>query len=88
MEIKIVTGCICDSMTVDGIEEADMTDEQRKETLKKLGEFIATLGPENLNYILQSLEGWPLREGIVKSEVSKDACSSCGDHIYTTTITI
>ena len=47
MELKCTSGCICDSMTVDGVEEIDLeNDEIRKEVLERIGDYIGKL---NLN---------------------------------------
>ena len=31
MDLKMVSGCICDSLTIDGKEEIDLNDEEREE---------------------------------------------------------
>ena len=36
MELVLTKGCVAGSLTVDDIEEYEMTDEQRKETLSKI----------------------------------------------------
>lgn len=43
MIIEMTTGCICDSLTVDGIEEIDLTDDKRKEILIKISNYIVKL---------------------------------------------
>ena len=40
MKLVSKTGCICSSLTVDGIEEIDLLDVARKEVLVKFGEYI------------------------------------------------
>ena len=40
MELEMVRGCVCGSLTVDGEHEINLTDEKRKEVLKALGEYI------------------------------------------------
>ena len=30
MILKQITGCVCDSLTVDGVEEIDLTEENRQ----------------------------------------------------------
>lgn len=43
MRIEKVTGCICDSLTVDGVQEIDLTDEKRVEVLGRIGDYIKTM---------------------------------------------
>lgn len=49
MILRMVRGCICDSLSVDGKEEIDLTDEERQEVLKKIFEHLK---PQDLNNIL------------------------------------
>lgn len=57
MKLVSKTGCICSSLTVDGIEEIDLTDEARKEALEKIGEYIKTL-PRDRTYEARRLLTW------------------------------
>lgn len=43
MKLEMRRGCIWDSLTVDNVEEIDLTDEVRKEVLFEISKFIATL---------------------------------------------
>lgn len=43
MKIEKVTGCICDSLTVDGVKEVDLTDEKRIEVLERISDYIKTM---------------------------------------------
>lgn len=44
MKLIYCTGCTCDSLTVDGIEEVDLnTDEKRKGILNKIGDYVSNL---------------------------------------------
>lgn len=43
MILKKVTGCICDSLTVDGVEEIDLTDKDRRKVLNKISNYIKNL---------------------------------------------
>ena len=43
MIIEMTTGCICDSLTVDGIEEINLTDDKRKEVLMNISNYIITI---------------------------------------------
>ena len=48
MQLISVTGCLCDSLTVDGVEEIDLpNDEARKEIVDKIGDYISSLKEEN-----------------------------------------
>ena len=40
MILEKVTGCTCDSLTVDGVREIDLDDFAREMTLKKISEFF------------------------------------------------
>lgn len=44
MKIESVTGCNCDSLTVDGVETVDLDIQQVKEAAKKLIDFTDDLG--------------------------------------------
>lgn len=51
MELKYTTGCICDSMTVDGVEEIDLeNDEIRKDVLERIGDYIGKLNLDDNKY--------------------------------------
>jgi hypothetical protein len=71
MKLKMVEGCMCDSLTVDGIEEIEMTDEKRQETINKIME---SLEPKDLNYLLQ----WYLPI-FGDYECDNTPCECCGD---------
>lgn len=43
MKIEKVTGCICDSLTVDGVQEIALTDEKRVEVLGRISDYIKTM---------------------------------------------
>ena len=60
MKLIRVTGCVCDSLRVDDVEEIDLDDETRKKTLKKIGEFIKkqTLDEEGLELLREDIEGY------------------------------
>ena len=55
MKLEYVSGCICDSLSINGKEEIDLTDEQRKQVIEKIGVFISKASPDKLNYMLQYL---------------------------------
>lgn len=78
MKIKLTCGCICDSLTVDGVEEINLSDKERKEVIKKVFEKME---PKDLNELLQ----WYLMGHCDEYEQSDRPCECCGDYtsIYT-----
>lgn len=77
MILRMVRGCICDSLSVDGKEEIDLTDEERQEVLKKIFEHLK---PQDLNNILQDLI-----EMFGEYECDDEPCETCGDYVETHT---
>lgn len=77
MTIKMVRGCICDSLSVDGKEEIDMTDEERRVVLKMIFEHFR---PQDLNYVLQDLV-----ETFGNYKCDNEPCETCGDYVETYT---
>jgi len=75
MELVLTKGCVAGSLTVDDIEEYEMTDEQRKETLMKI---FNHLKPEDLNYVLQLMIPY-----FGEYESDGIPCECCGDIIET-----
>lgn len=73
MKLKMQRGCICDSLTVDGTEEINLNDEQRKEVIKKIFESIE---PKDLNYLLQ----WYLPT-FGDYDCDDEPCECCGDYV-------
>ena len=73
MRIKLVRGCVCDSLTVDGKDEYAMTDDERQDVLKKIFE---SLTPGDLNYVLQAL----VKE-MGEYDCDDRACECCGDTV-------
>ena len=69
----MVRGCICNSLSVDGNEEIDMTDEERQVVLKTIFEHFR---PQDLNYVLQDLV-----ERFGEYECDDEPCETCGDYI-------
>lgn len=76
----MVTGCICDSLTIDGIEEINLSDEKRKEVLNRIFPHINS---SDLNELLQ----WFLPK-YGEYEGSDKPCDCCGDYIDTYTLNI
>jgi hypothetical protein len=52
MIIKMVRDCICGSLSIDGKEEINMTDEESLVVLKTIFEHLKA---QDLNYVLQDL---------------------------------
>lgn len=75
MILRMVRGCICDSLSVDGKEEIDLTDEERQEVLKKIFEHLK---PQDLNNILQDLI-----EMFGEYECDDEPCETCRDYVET-----
>ena len=73
MRIKLVRGCICDSLTVDGKDEYSMNDDERRDVLKKIFERLA---PGDLNYVLQAL----VKE-MGEYDCDDEPCECCGDTV-------
>lgn len=77
MELKNVRGCVHDALLIDGKQEIDLTDEDRKMVLEKL---FKSLRPSDLNYVLQELI--PL---FGEYESTDYPCECCGDYTETYT---
>lgn len=52
MKIQMTRGCIANSLTVDGKEEIDLSDNERLEVLRHIFEHLRA---QDLNYVLQDL---------------------------------
>lgn len=79
MELQLVSGCICDSITIDGKEEIDLTNIERQKIVNKIADWIKK-HPNELNYLLQDLIP---RYGNYKSDGRP--CEYCGDIVTTYT---
>ena len=80
MKIESVTGCICDSLTVDDVETVDMDKEAVKDVIKKLIDREDDLG--TLQSILIDLVE-------TKGEFEDlGQCEQCGDWITKYTLEI
>lgn len=77
MKLELVRGCVAGSLNVDGIEEVDMTDEQRQAVLDAI---FKHLKPADLNYVLQDLI-----ETFGEYEFDDQPCECCGDYVETYT---
>jgi hypothetical protein len=80
MKIISVTGCTCDSLTIDGVETADMDKRDIKDVVKKLIDNTNDLG--TIQSILMDL---------VESQGDFEdlgTCEQCGDWITKYTVEI
>ena len=77
MILRMVRGCIHDSLRVDGKEEIYLTDEERQEVLNKILEHLK---PNDLNLVLQDLV-----EIFGEYECDDEPCETCGDYVETYT---
>ena len=80
MKIVSISGCTCDSLTVDGVETVDMGKEDIKEVIKKLIDREDDLG--TLQFILVDL--------VETQGEFEDLghCDQCGDWITKYTVEI
>ena len=78
MEIQRVTGCTCDSLTIDGREEVELTAREKSHVKAVIYRFLTL---RDLNEILQMILD---RYG--DYECSEEPCETCGDYIETTTL--
>jgi hypothetical protein len=74
MKIKLTEGCICNSLEIDGVEEIDLTDEQREKILEKVCKEIK---PKNLNHLLRYL----VCEYAQEYHCDSEPCECCGDYV-------
>jgi hypothetical protein len=79
MKIQMTTGCVCDSIEINGKEEIHLTNEERKEVAEHLAKYIAE-HPETLNQIL-----WHTIPLIGEYE-DMGHCEECGDYIERYTV--
>ena len=77
MVLRMVRGCIHDSLRVDGKEENDLTDEERQEILEKIFEHLK---PTDLNLVLQDLV-----QTFGEYECDEEPCDTCEDYVETYT---
>lgn len=80
MNLEMVSGCICDSLTVDGKEEVDMNDKEREDIISHIMKNLKI--PESKYY--DFLE-WCLQE-LGDFTYSGDYSSKNWKDIYTITI--
>lgn len=80
MKLESVSGCICDSITIDGVETIDLSTDKIKDTIKRLVDKESDLG------LLQSI----LVDFIEFNGEYEDlgTCEDCGDLITKYTLKI
>lgn len=52
MKLEMIKGCICDSLTIDDVEEINLTDEKRIEVLVKIGKYVASCDIHKIGEVL------------------------------------
>ena len=77
MKIQMTRGCIANSLTVDGEEEINLSDNERQEVLRHIFEHLKA---QDLNYVLQDLI-----ETFGEYESDDEPCETCGDYVETYT---
>lgn len=81
MKLEYTEGCICDSLSVDGVESIDMDIDSFKDVLHKLLDRETDLGTlQEVFMVLMAQQG--------EYERSDRPCSQCGDYITTYTLEI
>lgn len=86
MKLRMVSGCIADSITADGKEEAGMTHHERHAATLSIMTWLLEHPEDNecfLNFLMQDF----IRE-FGELSVSETPCSRCGDTICTWNIEI
>jgi hypothetical protein len=81
MKIVMTLGCIADSLTIDGVEEPNLTDDKRQEVIDRC---VKKIEPRDLNEFLQ----WLLMRHYDDYECSDLPCECCGDYIDMYTLEI
>ena len=78
MKLKMVIGCMCDSLTVNNIEEMNLTDNQRKNIIHRIYTWYRK-HPEQLNNLLQYF----IESNCDTVDMSEKPCECCGDFVET-----
>ena len=80
MILKLTQGCICDSLTIDGKEEIDLSPQEKAHVMNML---LAFLGKQELNSLLVNV-----LDIYGDMECSDTPCECCGDTVCTTTLEV
>ena len=75
MIVHNVSGCMAFSLNVDGVEEINMTHEDRIKVIDAIYDWMKRHADENLNYILQGLTDKCGEYNVICGE----PCECCGD---------
>ena len=78
MKLKMTRGCICDSLTIDGKEEINLTEEERKQIWLHVCDTLKSKDPKHLNELLQFI-----LENYGNYACSTEPCECCGDFVET-----
>jgi len=84
MELELVQGCICDSLTVDGNNEIDLDKEEKIGALDRIFNYLKKDIETNENSsALNELLQWFIPVFCEEYECSDKPCECCGDIIRT-----
>lgn len=75
MELKYITGCIAQSLTIDGKQEIDLNNNERLKVIDAIHKWLRE-HPEYLNELIQYLTS-----NFGNLEMSDTPCGCCGDFI-------
>lgn len=78
MKLELTFGCIAYSLTIDGKQEIDLTNEQRIECINRIFEWYRK-NPTELNSLLQYF----VESHADDYECSDKPCECCGDVVST-----
>ena len=78
MDIERVRGCTCNSLTIDGREEVELTAREKSHVKALIYRFLTSI---DLNEVLQMV-----LDVYGDTEFSEKPCETCGDYIETTTL--
>ena len=84
MKIEKVEGCTCNYLGIDGVQEFNFTEEQRKQYFKEICDKIPTLDSGWFNRFLQ----WVAEEFGEFDYVTEKPCECCGDIVTKNTLEI
>ena len=80
MKIVKQEGCICDCLTINGIEESNMTNIQRKGYFDEIVDHLKELTPNNEDIWFNTFLQWFCNNYGVYS-CSDEPCEMCGDYV-------
>lgn len=79
MKLKMVTGCMTDSLTINGKEEIDLTDDKRADVWNKVCGYLIANGEHR--YLNEFLQFVLIHHG--EYGCSTEPCEQCGDYVET-----